>query len=401
MSPIVPVPGPWGPEDKALLDEVRRVREWTDEEQQRTWSELERAFTPRPCRGWTRPLGFALVGAAATAAVVLTVLLRSASGWLQLELGEVGELEVAPGAALRLSDLADPHERRILLDAGALRVPAKPPRPERPVVVQTPHLRAIVVGTRFEVEVGAAVTQVHVSEGIVRVASLVGSAVELRSGMSIGSDDSRLQPPPLDERASMPEPQVPSASRAPVPSVCQGAPKDRMACLESMAAGRGLAAQNALYVLGLTAQEDGDEARAMEAFRRYSERYPTGALGPEASLGLLRSLVSAGEWRQALQESDSFRQRFPTEGRLPAVALLRANLLCRLETDPLAAVAVYEQVLGEQGWAQIRDEALFARAACAEARAGHAAARSHWERYLAELPRGAHAAQARRWLAVP
>lgn len=398
--PVVPVPGPWNPEEKRLLEEAKRVRPLSSDRRRLVWEELD-AATRGPRRRGAIRIAWGLAGAAAAAALVALAasqrLSPSAAPWPSMDLGAAGSLEVAPGAVLKFAELTGPVEQRIDLEAGSIRMHARPQSPRRPVVVKTPHLRVIVVGTRFQVDVGAGRTRVRVDEGRVRVEARSGASLVLSAGASAGSDDPRLQPAP---EVALPEAEAPSAAPAPAAGDCAGsaAGADRRSCLERLAAGEGLAAQNALYALGLMAQSEGEGERALEGFRRYQARFQSGALGPEAALGALRQLLSERRWREALEEAESFRRRFPEDGRAAEVALVRANLLCRLEPDGAAAGPAYSEALDLGGGPTVRDDALYGRAVCLQARSSRAQARAAWERYLAELPNGAHAREARRWL---
>ncbi|MGC4113247.1 MAG: hypothetical protein QM765_00920 [Myxococcales bacterium] len=111
----------------------------------------------------------------------------------------------------------------------------------------------------------------------------------------------------------------------------------------------------------------------------------------------MRVLVTARRFDQAIAAADQFRLRYPGDARLPEVQVVRARLLCALPGRSAAAVETFQEVVAmEAASAQVRQEALFAMAACQNASGDRAGAEASWRLYLERFPDGAHAEEARR-----
>ena len=216
-----------------------------------------------------------------------------------VHLGSRGDLALWPDAQVTLPPGVDANQRgayRVRLERGRIAAAIGPRGSDEPLAVVTPQLAVVVVGTRFWVEVSHDTTFVAVEEGRVRI-ERGEHTVFLGAGDSIRSDDPRLQ----NER-----PGDPCAGE----TVLAG----RRACLTREAAGRGLAAENALFALGLLERDQGgDRVRAMALFREYQRRFPTGILGPEVALTVTSLLAAEGNHRQACAEADVFAHRFPRD----------------------------------------------------------------------------------------
>jgi hypothetical protein len=211
-----------------------------------------------------------------------------------------------------------------------MRAQVDPQDPRRPFAVETPHFRIVVVGTRFDVLVECDASSVSVLEGRVRV-ERNGVEVLLGAGESIRSDDYRfgqaLPPSP------QPRPKVEKArsSRLPSTRVCAREPEleSRMHCLERLAAGGGMAAESALYMLGLLARDARAEPRtAIDYWLRHKRRFPAGALAPEAAFAVFETLLTDGSAEEILEASADFERRFPSDPRVAEVMLARVRLLC-------------------------------------------------------------------------
>jgi hypothetical protein len=216
-----------------------------------------------------------------------------------------GVIEVWQGAALRVPPAppAPSAERRVALDAGKVRVRVAPRSASRPFVVVTPHLRAVVVGTRFTVAVAGDASTVAVEEGKVRVEG-PGGAVLLAAGEVIGSDDARLRRTAVAREVECP---------------ASGPTSDRRACLEAQARGKGLRAENALLALGLLERDvANDRARAVAAWRAHQRRFPRGVLAAEVTVSLAQTLQAAGRPAEAAAVAEGYRARFPADTRTGA-----------------------------------------------------------------------------------
>jgi hypothetical protein len=161
----------------------------------------------------------------------------------------------------------------------------------------TPHVTVVVTpGSRFLAQVVSAQTIVSVHEGRARI-----------------------------ERAGQPEQLVKAGGRVelgalfPLPrTACLPAPtpSERLACLEKLSSGSGLAAQNALFSLAVLAKDErGDSAAAIAYWRTYQARFPDGVLAPEASFGIVSELFAARRCAEALEEARAYQRRFSNEPR--------------------------------------------------------------------------------------
>ncbi len=292
-------------------------------------------------------------------------------GWRLYVLPGIGTFELrAPSGESLPSELVMeelPHERRLRLGRGELRAFVQRQSPERPVVLQSPHLRIVVLGTRFDLNVDRVETSVELIEGTVRVESALGQ-VMLYSGERILSSDARLNPIPSARRdfaesalpapglaAPSPDPRThPHPARAgvgraarpsrqqlalaPAPAPARVADCEQLAdsdereeCLARLSQGEGFAAQNALYSLGIRqlAQGAGGEPRALGYFTELSRRFPSGVLAPEAYLRRLELLRKAERSAEALAVAEAFAANFPSDPRTEGIALVRLELTCR------------------------------------------------------------------------
>jgi ferric-dicitrate binding protein FerR (iron transport regulator) len=108
--------------------------------------------------------------------------------------GAAATLRYADGTAVALSGgsyltvLAGEGGKRLLLSDGSLDADVARQPAGKAMVIETPHARAEVLGTRFSLSVGAAETRLDVREGAVRLASAAGGSaadvVTVRAGES-------------------------------------------------------------------------------------------------------------------------------------------------------------------------------------------------------------------------
>jgi hypothetical protein len=216
-----------------------------------------------------------------------------------VHLGHRVALGLWPDAQVTLPPVADPNQRGpylVRLDRGHLAASVASRQPDEPLAVLTPQLSVFVVGTRFSVDVDQDVTSVVVEEGRVRV-EREQRVLYLSAGETVRSDDPRL------------------VGDAPaVPCAGERTLIGRRACLTREAAGPGLAAENALFALGVLerGQSDG-RARAIVHLRDHQRRFPSGVLAPEVALALTDLLVADGHREQACAELAAFARRFPRD----------------------------------------------------------------------------------------
>jgi hypothetical protein len=125
----------------------------------------------------------------------------------------------------------------------------------------------------------------------------------------------------------------------------------RKQCLQRLALGVGLTAQNALYELGWLARDaERKPDEALAHWRQYLLRHPDGALASEAALGIFELHLSGQRTAEATEAAAFFEERFSDDPRAPEVALARAELLCaqqqrrRAGRAALAALAMWAPV---------------------------------------------------------
>lgn len=385
-----------------MLESAAQVDEWPEARYERVRRRAAETLAGGRRRA-LRTAGAAALAVGAAAALLLVVLRRPAPGaeesrWRTVELGSLGSLQVTADAQLRLgTEAEDPDERRAYLLAGSARAHVAKQDPRRPFALVTPHFRVVVVGTRFSVSVAGDLSAVSVEEGRVRVESAAGGSLLLGAGERADSRDPRLKPAP-------PTPAAAPAPALPMEQTASGCPRsgplaERKQCLRRLSQGAGLEAQNALYALGLMARdEERDSAGAIEAWGDYRRRFAQGLLAPEASLDLLRELLVAKRHAEALAQAEQFQESFPGDPRAAEVSLIRAKLLCtrfgRLAQAQTAFGLALSSARGE-----VREDAVYARAACVELLSGPEVARAAWRRYLEEFPDGPHAGAVRSRLA--
>lgn len=349
-----PPPGPEGEELKALLEEARQVKPWTTTERAVGWWRIAEAASAPRRHG--RRLLFAGVGALAVGLAVALVFSgafradrNDSAAWAAERLLPDGDLlRVSPGATysvepLRVATADGGHERLVRLSAGKLEAQVVHRAPGDRFVVITPQVTVTVVGTRFLVEVDRNTSRVLVHEGVVRVRGASGVEVTLHQGEQVRSDDERfralaaippspMEPPPapkpiyaapLEIHASLPQVAKPGS----VSTRCDREPATgaRLACLEKLSGGSGLAAQTALYALALTEADQGMDARAR--WKEYQRRFPDGVFAPEVSLCLMSAQFAQGQRTEALGEAEAFLHRFPDDARARQVAAWRDAVL--------------------------------------------------------------------------
>ena len=391
------------PETRALLEDARRLSAWPPVAEARLRQRIASDASKQQRRTW--PAYALAIGTAAAAAVVLCVwLLRpppAPPAMHALALDSDVQLLTSQEAALDVltpsrQEGASGVTRQVVLLAGWLQAKVDKQAPGNRFAVLTPHLRVLVVGTRFTVEVGEEHTVVSVAMGRVRVESARGQAIELAAGQTARSDDPRLV------GSSVAPPPTPSVA-PPAFSTCDAlsGESERIACYSRFAQGSGLAAENALFLLGLSAEKQGDVDGALAHWNELARRFPDGALAPETELSSLRAMVHLHHFDQALATARDFRARYASEARLPEVLLIQAKLLCSHRRELAPALQAFEAVQRSQASTEVRQEALFAAASCQLSLGHRSAGEEALRRYLEQYPDAAHSDDARRLLDGP
>jgi hypothetical protein len=220
-----------------------------------------------------------------------------------------------------------------------------------------------------------------------------GMSAEVGAGEEVRSDDARLRaafPSMTTVPASL---NVPPAV-APAVEGCAGLGiGDRASCYRHVADGTGLAAQNALYGLGLLSRDHQHDGEAsLRYWRDYQRRFPQGVLAPEASLGILGELIAERRYPEAVDEADRYLKSFP-DGFVVEVTLAKAEILQTGLNSPDTAIPLYLGLLAQGLDAPVRQEVLYSMGLC-ELQEGYPnEAHELWRRYLKSFPHGPHAAQ--------
>jgi hypothetical protein len=204
------------------------------------------------------------------------------------ELGAHSRLEfVAPSAA----------ERRMRLGKGTVDVdlPLKLAA-GRHLVVETPNVEVLVIGTAFSVgvrEAGRAVsTRVSVRRGTVWIMEGGKQRAVLVAGQ--------------EWESALPVAAAGPAEEAPVPAV------SKSSAGASTRTGDGtLAEENRLFQSGLSSRNAGDPAGAAEAFATLLSRYPRSVLAEQALAERFRALERAGRVSAAVVSARRYLAQYP------------------------------------------------------------------------------------------
>jgi TolA-binding protein len=324
------------------------------------------------------------------------------TGWQERDLGSNGQLVAAPLARFRLPEgsasTGAPYV--IALDQGevCVQVAHRDAVSQGPFVVETPLLRAIAVGTRFCVFAGgdADGSWVMVEEGRVRVERRAGEGRLVEAGGVVNLGELRGPGSPAPGVAAPPVASVPRRVRHALGRSCPSSPAaQREACLWSKTGGAGLAAQNALYLLGIEADRQRQPGRALAIWRSYLQRFPNGILSAEASFSAFEDLLEEGRFQDALAAADDLLAHHGSFVRAGEVSLRRAELLGNELGRPQEARAEYQRLLARESRDVLRDDALYGLGLCQERLRDRGAAKVTWEAYLREFPAGRHSAEVR------
>jgi len=238
-------------------------------------------------------------------------------GWRQVDLGSVGKLSLSASASVRLPAsapaLGDPYS--VNLESGELcaAIAHRDTEKQGPFVVEASSLRVVVVGTRFCVSAGDTPESswVSVEDGRVRV-ERDGRSATVSAGEVLQGGDPALRAPPSVPRAAVaPTPGVSSSRKAGTCAATDPLPVRRR-CLWRLAGGDDLAAQNALYMLGLLARdEERDGLAALSIWQTYRKRFSHGAMTAEIDLAMLKELTAQDRFDEVVTISDQFLGSFP------------------------------------------------------------------------------------------
>ncbi len=413
----------------ALLEQGLPEAAWSGRAQNEVWRNIAaRTSTPaqRPWLPVVAYAGWAVAAVSVVALLVTSLSLRAppsaiathpaptqvafddrTATWEPVSLGSEGRLMVKPqsrleltaGQALTPGANATGQARRIFLREGELcaQVTHRDVPHQGPLIVESPQMKVVVIGTKFCLATAAGVARVNVTEGRVRVETSAGMSTEVGAGEAIRSDDVRL-------RAAIAEPSfvpmAPTSGVAPqsaLPNVagCAGlrGVDERARCYRRIADGSGLAAQNALYGLGLIARDHlHDRQAALHYWTDYAERFPHGVLAPEAALGILGALIADRRYAEAIDAADRYLQLSP-DGLGAEVTLAKAEILQTGLNSPDSAIPIYLGLLSGELSSPVRQEVLYSMGLCEQREGYPTQAEQLWKRYLSSFPRGPHSAQ--------
>ena len=200
------------------------------------------------------------------------------------------------------------------LRRGHVAVEIPPDSPPRHLVVSTPHVDVVVVGTIFDVSVieegGESVTEVRVQRGHVKLTHAGRTVANLAAGEFWSS----RKPEPAAAEPSEPQEtddSVAVATRAPT-----AAQNDASTLKE----------QNRLYRAALDARNAGGDELAVSLLSQLLQQYPTSPLAQEAKVERFRALRRLGRTNEASEAArhylaeygNGFARKEAREAALPA-----------------------------------------------------------------------------------
>lgn len=202
------------------------------------------------------------------------------------------------GSSSRLEFVAlGARERRMRLGSGSVDVDLPVKLADgRHLVVETPNVEIVVIGTAFSVDVReanrAVATRVSVRRGTVWVMENGKQRAVLVAGQEWES------PLPVVAAEAVAEPAPSAASRAGSTPSARG--------------GDGtLAEENRLFQLGLSARNAGDPAAAAESFATLLARYPRSVLAEQALAERFRALERSGRTSAAIVSARRYLASYP------------------------------------------------------------------------------------------
>jgi len=267
-------------------------------------------------------VGHALATSGGTKGVQLEAGARLKGGE-QLETLDGGALElgvdggnVRLGALSKLEVLAPTREeRRLRLGVGTVDVDVPHlGRSSERLVVETPSVDVVVVGTAFSVDVGGSAsreTKVNVRRGTVWILAQGERLAVLTAGDSWSSERK-----PVADPAPKMAPPAPEAPAVPGSKASNAAPARPAEAAAREAAAReaapgSLAEENRLFEAGLAARNAGDDARAAESFGALLSRYPRSVLSEQALAERFRALSRAGRTALAVTAARRYLAAYP------------------------------------------------------------------------------------------
>ncbi|HEY5962012.1 MAG TPA: FecR domain-containing protein [Polyangiaceae bacterium] len=363
------------------------------------WFGWERYWLP------PRPVDVqAHVVARPAASPLVNATIRLAPGKSQLPDGTLVELTEEANGTL----VADAQRSTLRFERGRLDIHVAHQSPGHSFAVRTRDVEFVVLGTRFSVVTHETQVELSVSEGRVLVKGANGEPTIVQAG---GHWSNQSQPAKLSDATSSATTNVKPDVRA-VPesipatkagdiSTCRdyvrdGKPRVAQDCYLDAAAGKGLAAEMALYeVARLRRDVLSNPSGSLTALDEYEARFPAGTFAPEVSIARVELLSRLGRYDEALKASAQLLATSVGRSREAELRLLRGNLLRDQKHDCAAAVTEYGQIESDPG--PRGDQALFAKAGCLRRLGSKSEAIDAYARYL-QRPRPAQAERARQYM---
>lgn len=245
------------------------------------------------------------------------------TGGEQLETLEGGALELGvDGGNVRLGALSKlevltptREERRLRLGVGTVDVDVPHlGRSSERLVVETPSVDVVVVGTAFSVDVGGSAareTKVNVRRGTVWILSHGERLAVLKAGDSWSSEQEPVTEPV--PKSALP---APEAADTRAQEASNAAPARRAGSSAKEGAARevspgSLAEENRLFEAGLAARNAGDDGRAADSFGALLSRYPRSVLAEQALAERFRALSRAGRTALAVTAARRYLAAYP------------------------------------------------------------------------------------------
>jgi hypothetical protein len=249
------------------------------------------------------------------------------------------EVDLEPSSAFSLD-----RQNRPSIDKGRVRLSVPRQKSGHRFTLSAGPYSISVLGTRFQVRVAGDSVGVDVEEGVVEVSRgprkvrvEAGEAWTSPSGLSVRSRPRAVRAPervaavaPIPAPAPEPEPTVAASNdqfRQAQMALAEGHPQRALEILESLARGRGPAAENAAYEVGRILRYHFMRPRqALSAWYRYRARFPQGMLRAETDLSIVDALLVVGDKAGALAEADAFLARHPQSERRGEIARIASQL---------------------------------------------------------------------------
>jgi hypothetical protein len=347
-----------------------------------------------------------------------------------LDDGSLVRLDAAGAAVLRAPD---PALTEVRLRRGAVHLQVTKRAPGQRLEVLAGGYVFRVVGTRFDVRLGASVARLDVAEGVVAVLAdgrevRRVSAGESWSGAIAGTRDSDVgrdsapeaSSPPATESAAVEAPPALSPPPVPVPPASSApravtppapaprasdcldearrgpavAPMATLACLQNVARTSGLDAEIALYEIARLRRDVlHDLPGALAALREHEQRFPRGGLRDDVLTADADLSARAGDTGGALSKSAALLAGAPSPDERAELHMLRGNVYSQQKHDCVSAAREYAEAARGPSVA-ISDEALFRRAVCLQQTGARDEAMAAFSSYL-ERTGASHAEQAR------